>query len=51
MFKLLLMDSKIKKKFGTLLKLGNQMLLRWIVPCPLIFLCMFLLTLAIQKEL
>lgn len=28
------MDSKIKKKFGTLLKIGNQMLLHWIAQCP-----------------
>lgn len=45
------MDSKIKKKFGTLLKIGNQMLLHWIAQCPPIFACMFLLTLPIQKEL
>lgn len=44
------MDSEIKK-FGTLLEIGNQVLLHWIVPCPLIFVCLFLLTLPIGEEL
>lgn len=50
-FKLLLMDSKIKTKFGTLIKIGNWMLLLWITRCPPIFVCMSLLMLPIRQEL